>query len=183
MPERLADVIEDLGNREGLGAQRVTRLALAMQEEVRILVARIDGLDPVQVVQTGIRPMADLERDAILHAVRTLGNAALAAHALDLAPATVYRKLKQYAAESRRTEPHEAHKPTDDRRDGARRRSGDSPGRPANKRWPFNAHGHVLPAERAPDARSAACGTDPERRSAQPPGAGACTHGGSEEGR
>ena len=45
----------------------------------------------------GVKPLADLERDAILSAIRTLnGDKLQAARLLGIGKTTLYRKLKEY---------------------------------------------------------------------------------------
>lgn len=48
-----------------------------------------------------VRPLADLEREAIEHAVAVLGTVPAAARALGIGAATLYRRLRAYREASR----------------------------------------------------------------------------------
>ena len=67
---------------------------------------------------TAIRPLADVEREAILHAIEALnGDTALAAKALGISRNTIYGRLRHYGVRIRRQraickatiEPRDAH--------------------------------------------------------------------------
>jgi two-component system response regulator HydG len=59
--------------------------------------ATVAGEEAETAASSGVRPLADLERDAILGAIRTLGGDKLqAAKMLGIGKTTLYRKLKEY---------------------------------------------------------------------------------------
>lgn len=106
MPEDLSSVRTGLALvAESPEVQRLIRVIDAVQHELSLRDRRLDDLDPTVLALRSIKPLADVEREHIEHAVRLLGNPTQAARALRIAPATVYRKLGEYAqadAEKRR---------------------------------------------------------------------------------
>lgn len=79
-----------------LDLERVTH---AVAEELALRDKRLDAIDPVTRIPREIRPLHEIEREAIEYAVRELGSVAAAADVLEAAPATLYRKIKAWRAE------------------------------------------------------------------------------------
>ncbi len=92
--ERIQAVLEDLASQpHSPDRERHIRVLRAIFEEIRLLEMRIIEQDPATIAAYVIRPMADVEREHVLRAVRKTGSVQLAAEALDMGPATVYRHL------------------------------------------------------------------------------------------
>jgi two-component system, repressor protein LuxO len=84
--------------------ERIVVLADGPRLEIRMLPAELDtagvpasAADAPAIVGGGIRPLADVERRAIEHALRVCGGSVpRAARGLGVSEATIYRKLKAY---------------------------------------------------------------------------------------
>lgn len=100
--ERVQAVLEDLCSQpHSPDRARHIRVLRAIFEEIRLMERRLEAIDPVMREDAFVRPLADVEREYILAAVRKCGSISAAATALDVAPATVYRHLANCTAEER----------------------------------------------------------------------------------
>lgn len=103
MGSRLATLINELSEYAAQNTApsltTLLRVAKAAHDEVNALAARIDAVDPVTRASTVIRPLAVVEREACEAAIRQLGNVADAAKALEIGPATLYRRLRAWREE------------------------------------------------------------------------------------
>lgn len=98
--ERLQAVLEDLCSQpHSPERERLIRVVRAVFAEIRVLEDRLRILDP-EGAAVPLRPLAEVERDQILSALRRLGTVAAASQALGISPATIYRKLAEYGVRS-----------------------------------------------------------------------------------
>jgi transcriptional regulator of acetoin/glycerol metabolism len=78
--------------------ERACALATGDRVEVRGLPDEVRQHQSLFIASEHVRPLRQIEREYILAALeRNHGNRTLTAHQLDIAPATLFRKLKEYA--------------------------------------------------------------------------------------
>ena len=76
------------------------RIASACRADLWALAERLNAVDPVTRPHVEIRPLAVVEREAIERAMRQLGDVEAAARALEISPATIYRRLREWREEA-----------------------------------------------------------------------------------
>lgn len=105
MGARLATLINELSGYAATGAAptftTILRVAKAAHDEVNALARRLDAIDPATRAADEIRPLAVVEREACEAAIRQLESVPEAARALDVSPATLYRRLQSWREEDR----------------------------------------------------------------------------------
>jgi DNA-binding NtrC family response regulator len=80
--------------------ERAVVLARRSRVDAEDLPDDVGGAVAEAAITGAVRPLADVERDYVLAALRAMGgNRANAARALGIGAATLYRKLRDYAAE------------------------------------------------------------------------------------
>lgn len=101
MAARLAALINELTEQDAPPSLTTClRIAKACQDDIEEMRCRVDAIDPVTRPHFEIRPLALLEREAIETAMRQLGSVEAAAAALQIGPATIYRRLREWRVEA-----------------------------------------------------------------------------------
>ena len=94
--ERLKSVIDDVASdSHSPDRERLIRVCRAVREELRLLEQRIVAQDPATIAAHAVRPLAEVEHEHVLAAVRAMGSVSAAALALGVGTATVYRHLQR----------------------------------------------------------------------------------------